>query len=95
MQRCTGIPHTQWIKLISEDDPLALKFAFYLARKRAGEDVKYSEVEFDLRKMSAISLAEDVDDGDSDINRAMGIPDEVAAVVPTGPVTSEPDLTLS
>lgn len=90
LRKLTGFSPRAWIDALTDDDPLAVQFAFYVARRRAGEDVAFKDIEVNLFGMVLTVLGSE--DGDAD---ETAVPDEVAAVVPTGPATSEPDLTLS
>lgn len=80
LQRLAGFGPRQWIDALAEDDPRAVRFAFYLARKRAGEDVQYADIDVNLFEMSITEIP----DPDAAVAPDAGVSDELAAVVPTG-----------
>lgn len=84
LQKLTGLGPRQWVDALAEDDPRAVRFAFYLARKRAGEDIKFGDVTVNLFGMELTIVPED-DQG----LQPSDVPEDVAAVVPTGLVSSE------
>jgi hypothetical protein len=82
LKRFTGLGPQQWVDALAEDDPLAVRFAFYLARKRAGEeDVVFGEVDANLFSLS-ITL---VPDDDQVVNPDAGVTEENADLLPTSP----------
>lgn len=82
LQKLTGFGPRQWVDALTEDDPLAVRYAFYLARKRTGEDVKFGDVTVNLFAME-LSAIPDPDEG-----QAADVPEDIADVVPTGPASS-------
>lgn len=87
LRKLTGFGAFEWLDALAEDDPMALRYAFYLARKRAGEEVLWADVDVDM-------FTRDLRTEDTGDEQAPdSIPDEVADVVPTGPAPSEPDQT--
>ena len=84
LRKLTGFGAFEWLDALGDDDAVALRYAFYLARKRAGEDVAWADVDVDIFSRSLLRLGEDGTVETPDL-----IPDEVADVVPTGPVTSD------
>lgn len=82
LQKLTGLGPRQWVDALTEDDPLAVRFAFYLARKRAGEQVKFADVVVNLFGME-LSIIPEGDQG-----QPSDVPEEIAEVVPTGPASS-------
>lgn len=93
LQKLTGLGHWEWVQDLLEDRPIALKFAFYLARKRAGEDVAYADIEFNLFEVKILEIKDDSDAVGAD--DAGALPDEVADVVPTGQAASDEEKTSS
>lgn len=89
LRKLTGYGAFEWLDALSDDDAIALRYAFYLARKRAGEDVKFADVDIDIFTRKLILVSEDGEPAPD------GIPDEVADVVPTGQEPSEQDQTSS
>lgn len=83
LQKLTGLGPRQWVDALTEDDPLAVRFAFYLARKRVGEEVRFAEVTVNLFGMELTILPED------DEQSGAEVPEDVAGVVPTGPPISD------
>jgi hypothetical protein len=82
LQKLTGFGPRQWIDALSEDDPLAVRYCFYLARKREGEDVAFKDVNVNIFGMSLTQL-------DAEDEKPDTVPDEVAEVVPTSPPSSD------
>ena len=83
LQKLTGLGPRQWVDALTEDDPRAVRFAFYLARKRAGEDVKYGDVVVNLFGMELSIIPEPGEGVPSDV------PEDIAEVVPTGQASSD------
>lgn len=79
LKRFTGLGPRSWIDELGEDEPLAVRFAFYLARKRNGEDVVFADVDVNLFDMS-LTVVED----EPVVNPDAGVTEETAGVVPTG-----------
>ena len=79
LKRFTGLGPRAWIDELGEDEPLAVRFAFYLARKRNGEDIAFADVDVNLFDMS-LTVVEDV----PVVNPDAGVTEETADVVPTG-----------
>lgn len=82
LQRLTGFGPLQWIDALGQNDPKALRFAFYLARKRDGEDIAYKDVNvnifgIDLKELDAPQ------EGDG-VTPDAGVTEDNASVVPTG-----------
>lgn len=50
LKRLTGWSRSEWITALFEDHPDAIRYAWMLASRRAGEplDVKFSDIDFDL-----------------------------------------------
>lgn len=92
LRRLTGYGPRQWIDQLGEDDPLAVRFAFYLARKRAGDDIPFGEINVNLFELSITMKGEDDQD---QVTPDAGVTEDNADVVPTGPATDEtrPDQT--
>lgn len=78
LRKLTGFGPREWVQALTEDDPQAVQFAFYLARKRAGEQVQFKDVEVNLFGMTLTVIGAEQDTPDP------AVPDEVADVVPTG-----------
>lgn len=92
LKRYTGLGPRQWIDALGEDDPLAVRFAFYIARKRAGEDaIAFGDVDVNLFDMSLTQIPDEAEA----VNPDLGVTEDNADVVPTGPETdpTEPEQT--
>lgn len=85
LRKLTGFGAFEWLDALSEDDAIALRYAFYLARKRAGEEIKFADVDVNIFTRKLLKLGDDGEPVAPDDQ----IPDEVADVVPTGPGTSD------
>jgi hypothetical protein len=84
LKRYTGLGPRQWIDALGEDDPLAVRFAFYLASMRAGEtDVVFADVDVNLFDMSLTQIPDEAEQ----VNADLGVTEANADVVPTGPAT--------
>jgi hypothetical protein len=82
LKRFTGYGPRAWVDALAEDDPLAVRFAFYLARKRAGEDeLQFADVDVNLFGMSLTLLPDD----DATVSPDAGVTEDNAELVPTGP----------
>ena len=78
----TGWSVEQWRDALIEDRARAVKFAVWLARTRAGDDVGWKDLDFDLATLDWILLD---DDGNELPPPDLGVSEEDAADVPTGP----------
>lgn len=84
-ERLTGWTRTQWWTALQEDRVLAVKWFYYLARKRAGDPIAWDAIDFDLADVSF----DPADDPDA----AVAPPPDLGVAdgdeVPTGPAAVE------
>ena len=84
----TGWDVGKWRDSLVEDRARAVKFAVWLARTRAGEDVVWKDLDFDLATLEWTLLD---DDGNELPPPDLGVTEEDADAVPTGqPAAEEP-----
>lgn len=48
LQKLTGYSPKGWVEALGDDDPMAVKFAVWLAKTRAGGTVSWADLDFDL-----------------------------------------------
>lgn len=82
----TGWDVSKWRDSLVEDRARAVKFAVWLARTRAGENVSWKELDFDLAELDWTLLD---DDGNELPPPDLGVTEEDANEVPTGPPAAE------
>lgn len=77
----TGWTEDEWRGALTENRVQAVRFAWWLAGRRAGADERYSSVDLDLRRLGVEAVLSD------DERTEVGGDDEegVAADLPTGP----------
>lgn len=90
LQKLTGMSPRAWVDALAQDDPLAVRYAFYIARKRADDEVAFRDVNVNL---FAMSIEEIPEPGAELPDPTAGMDEETAALVPTGPPTSDEDQT--
>lgn len=83
-EKLTGWTALAWRDALTEYRARAVKFAVWLARRRAADEVEWSALAFDLYKVSIDRGADDTGDGE-DAPADLGVGVEEAALVPTGP----------
>lgn len=71
LQKVTGLRVTEFAEALEQGDAGALTAVVWIAKRRAGEDVKFSELEFDLMEMME-SMEQDEDGGDEQTPAAEG-----------------------
>jgi len=77
----TGWDIEKWRDSLVDNRARAVKFAVYLARTRAGEQVSWKDLDFDLAALDWTLLDED---GNEVPPPDLGVTEEDAAAVPTG-----------
>ncbi len=77
----TGWDIEKWRDSLVDNRARAVKFAVYLARTRAGEQVSWKDLDFDLAALDWTLLD---DDGNEVPPPDLGVTEEDAAAVPTG-----------
>lgn len=82
----TGWDIEKWRDSLIENRARAVKFAVYLARTRAGDQVSWKDLDFDLAALDWIMLD---DDGNELPPPDLGVTEEDADAVPTGPPADE------
>lgn len=85
-ERLTGWTALAWRDALTEYRARAVKFAVWLARRRDGDEVEWSALDFDLYEV-VIDRQEDPDDGEP-APADLGVGADEAALVPTGPLES-------
>lgn len=78
----TGWDVEKWRDALIENRARAVKFAVWLSRTRAGETVPWKDLDFDLAALDWVLLD---DDGNELPPPDLGVTEEDAESVPTGP----------
>lgn len=83
-EKLTGWTALQWRDALTEYRARAVKFAVWLARRRAGDAQEWAEVDFDLYE---VTIDRDLEDDGEPAPADLGVGEDEAAVVPTGHAT--------
>ncbi|MFF9310079.1 hypothetical protein ACF1BS_04125 [Streptomyces sp. NPDC014748] len=93
----TGFTPPRWLAAVDESDPDALAGLIYLAKKRAGETLRFSDLDgldyadFDLEAVDPDAEEPDGEQAPDGDGQAVEPPDPTPASGESGPTTPTPD----